>query len=72
MTNPAKLTAERFGRVPKCYLATTKDLVVSPALQQRMMQEAGIQHSFKIDSGHASYITRPDDVVEAIIDGAKM
>jgi len=30
------------------------------------------KHSFKIDSGHASYITRPDDVVEAIIDGAKM
>jgi pimeloyl-ACP methyl ester carboxylesterase len=72
MTNPSRLTAERFGRVPKFYIETTKDLVVSPSLQERMMQEAGIQLAFKINAGHASYVTRPDDVVEAILNGAKL
>ena len=72
MTNPAKLTAERFGRVPKFYIETAKDLVVSPALQERMIQQAGIPLVFKINAGHASYVTRPDDVVSAILNGANM
>lgn len=72
MTNPTKLTADRFGRIPKFFIETAKDLMVSPALQERMMQQAGIPLVFKINAGHASYITRPDDVVSAILNGANM
>jgi len=67
MANPVKLTAAQFGRVPKYYIETTQDVVVSPALQERMMQRVEIKRVFKINAGHASYITQPNQVTAAIL-----
>lgn len=67
MANPVKLTAAQFGRVPKYYIETTQDVVVSPALQERMMRGVEIKRVFKIDAGHASYITQPRQVTAAIL-----
>ncbi|HKI26236.1 MAG TPA: alpha/beta fold hydrolase [Candidatus Sulfotelmatobacter sp.] len=67
MANMVKLTAERFGRVPKYYIETTADAVVSPALQERMMAGTKLRRTFKINAGHASYVTRPSEVAGAIL-----
>jgi hypothetical protein len=44
--------------VSKFYIETTQDVIVSPALQERMIEGAGVKRVFKIN-GHASYITQP-------------
>lgn len=67
MAMPAVLTAARFGSVPKYYIETTEDLIVSPALQERMIANAGVKRVFKVDAGHASYMTQPADVAHAIL-----
>lgn len=67
MGMPVKLTAQRFGNAPKHYIETTQDVVVSTALQERMMQGAKIQQVFKIEAGHASYTTQPGEVAKAIV-----
>lgn len=67
MANPLKLTSERFGKIPKYYVETTRDVVVSPALQERMVKEGDVKNVFRIDSGHASYVTKPHEVARAIL-----
>ncbi len=67
MAGAAKLTAGRFGKVPKYYIETTNDSVVSPALQERMIASTPVKRVFKIDASHAAYVTRPDDVARAIL-----
>jgi len=67
MAMPVVLTATRFGKVPKYYIETTEDLIVSPALQERMIAGADVKRVFKISAGHASYVTQPGDVARAIL-----
>jgi hypothetical protein len=57
--------------VQKYYIETTRDLVVSPALQERMIQSGQVRRVFKVNAGHASYITATDEVVRAIVEVAK-
>ena len=66
MANPVKLTPERFGSVPKYYMETTRDVVVSRSLQERMIKQGDVKNVFRIDAGHASYITQPHAVAQAI------
>lgn len=67
MANPIKLTADRFGRVLKYCIETTEDLVVSPALQERMIEGAGVKRVFKVAAGQASYLAQPRAVAKDIL-----
>jgi pimeloyl-ACP methyl ester carboxylesterase len=67
MAIPVKLTFARFGRVPKYYIETSEDRIVSPSLQTRMVANGGVRRVFKINAGHASYMTRPAEVAQAIL-----
>lgn len=67
---PVALTAERFGTVPKAYIRTLRDQVVSPALQERMLAATPVEHVVGIDSGHAPFLTRPAELAAAILDVA--
>ncbi len=65
------LTNERFGAVPKSYIHTTRDIVVSRALQAQMVEGVSLAASAELDSGHAPFLTRPDDLASALIEVAK-
>jgi pimeloyl-ACP methyl ester carboxylesterase len=67
---PVQVTAARFGRVPKAYIRTARDVVVSPMLQDRMLAAAGITDVLTIDAGHAAYITQPAATAHAILAAA--
>ena len=58
---------EGFARVPKVYVRTARDRVVSPSLQDQMIAGAGKVHVLGIDSGHLPMVTRPDELA-ALID----
>ena len=68
---PVRVTDANFGRVPKFYIETTQDHCVSPYLQEQMMSKAKLVKVFKIDAGHASYITQPKAVADAILQAAQ-
>jgi pimeloyl-ACP methyl ester carboxylesterase len=61
------LTTGKFGTVSKFYIETTRDVIVSPALEERMIEGAGVKRVFKINAGHACYITEPHAVAQAIL-----
>ena len=64
---PVRLTDARFGKVSKTYIETTKDHCVSPYLQEKMIAAGSVTKVIKIDAGHASYVTQPRAVADAIM-----
>lgn len=60
LTQPVKLTDANFGRVPRVYIETTKDLAVGPALQKRMYTATPVEQVFTMDTGHSPFLSQPD------------
>jgi pimeloyl-ACP methyl ester carboxylesterase len=56
------LSAANYGRVPKYYVRTLQDHVISPALQDLMLRATPVQKEYRIDSGHTPHLTRPDEL----------
>lgn len=61
-------TAQRWGSIPRTYVLTTQDRVVTPAVQQRMIDDAdrlapGTRFRVvPIDSSHSPFASRPGDL----------
>lgn len=64
---PVKLSAERWGRLPKLYVHTLRDGAVSHRLQQAMVAAAGPGvRTATLDSAHAPMLTQPRALAELI------
>ena len=61
------LTPERYGRVPRAYIRLTDDKAVSPALQDRLIYEAGASRVESIRASHSAYFSKPDELVRMIL-----
>jgi pimeloyl-ACP methyl ester carboxylesterase len=66
LAEPVSLTPERFGAVSKAYVRTSKDLVVSPALQAAMTAATPVRQSITLKAGHAALMTLPRELARAI------
>ncbi len=56
----------RFGRVPKAYIRLTRDRAVSPQLQDRMIEAAGVERVESLEASHSAYFSLPEQLVAAI------
>lgn len=61
-TNPVTLTAANFGAVEKIYIKTLQDHVVSPALQDRMINAGGVKTVYELNTSHSPFLSKPDSV----------
>lgn len=62
-TAKAAVTDANFGRVPKYYIETLKDVGVSTSLQKKMVADNGhVVKVFTIDSGHTSFFAKPKEL----------
>ncbi|MGV6815238.1 MAG: alpha/beta fold hydrolase [Phycisphaerales bacterium] len=62
-----KLTGEQFGRVPKSYIRTTLDRVLSPALQDRMIQNWTVDEVVTLESGHFPALSMPEKLASSLL-----
>jgi pimeloyl-ACP methyl ester carboxylesterase len=69
-----RLSATRFGRVPRVYVECLDDRSVLPVLQHRMQQLSPGAHRISLDCGHVPQLAQPEQltslllpVVEAIV-----
>lgn len=60
--NPVTLTAANFGTVEKVYIKTLQDHVVSPALQNHMINTAGLKAVYQLNTSHSPFLSKPDSV----------
>lgn len=72
---PVRLTAERFGRVPRTYVHTLKDRAVSVRLQRRMLADAGAagpaDRVVELDTSHAPMLSQPRALADVIAGTAR-
>jgi pimeloyl-ACP methyl ester carboxylesterase len=65
LAEPVAITQASAG-VPKAYVFTKRDQVVSPALQQEMTKATTVTKRFTLDTGHTPFLTDVPGLVQAI------
>jgi len=65
---PVTVSDANFGKVPRVYIHTLKDHAVGPALQERMYTATPVQKVLSIDSGHAPYLSHPEELSAMLLD----
>jgi pimeloyl-ACP methyl ester carboxylesterase len=70
-TNKIALTKENFGSVDKIYIKTLQDIVISPALQDRMIAAAGIKIVYTVNTSHSPFLAQPHIVSDLLIKAGK-
>ncbi|MGH2860659.1 MAG: alpha/beta fold hydrolase [Solirubrobacteraceae bacterium] len=58
--------AEAFAALPRSYVTCLRDRSIPPRMQRYMFQRAGCKPVLEIDSDHAAYLSRTDEVVSAL------
>ena len=71
VVTPVALTAARFGMVDKVYIHTTLDRVVSPYLQQKMVDATPVRMALTLEAGHTPFLTDVIALVHAIEQAAR-
>ncbi|WP_276481580.1 alpha/beta fold hydrolase [Paraflavitalea pollutisoli] len=66
-TSQAMLTAEHFGAVEKVYIKTLQDIVISPALQDRMIAAAAIKTVYTVNTSHSPFLSQPQEVARLLL-----
>jgi pimeloyl-ACP methyl ester carboxylesterase len=62
-----KLTAQRYGRVPRAYIRLTQDRAVSLALQDRLLAETPVDRVESLAASHSAYFSQPDALSQSIL-----
>jgi pimeloyl-ACP methyl ester carboxylesterase len=60
--NPAMLTDQNFGSVKKAYIKTLQDHVVSPYLQNKMIETGKVKSVYEINTGHSPFLSQPNEL----------
>lgn len=65
----AKLTLSdgNYGRVPRSYIRLTEDRAVSLSLQDRLIEETGVDRVESIQASHSAYFSKPDELAATIV-----
>ena len=69
---PLRLTAERYGRVPKVYIECLLDRAVTLPLQRRMQADTRCDHVYALDAGHSPFFSQPEALVRVLIDSLRI
>ena len=64
--SPAQTTPERFGSVPRYYIATSNDHAVTPNLQHQMIAALPCAHVYTVDADHMPMMSATQGVVDAL------
>ncbi|WP_437968036.1 hypothetical protein WMF04_01485 [Sorangium sp. So ce260] len=63
---PIHVTQERWGSVPRVYIEALKDLAISPDEQRSQHTAQPCDRVISIDAGHAPFLTKPNEVADAL------
>ena len=66
-----KLTAERYGKIPKIYIECLQDRAVTLFLQRRMQKDSPCDRVFQIDSSHSPFFSKPEELCGILNEIAK-
>lgn len=63
-----RLTPERFGRVKRAYIRTSRDHAVVAARQERMLADLPCDPVVTLESDHSSFFAEPETLVRHFLE----
>jgi pimeloyl-ACP methyl ester carboxylesterase len=66
LVTPLRLSAGRFGRVPRVYIECSADRAVTPAAQRAMQAALPCESVFALDTDHSPFLSRPAGLAELL------
>jgi len=64
---PLRISAGRFGRVPRTYIETTRDRAVTLDAQRRMQSALPCTPVFTLDADHSAFLSQPESLARILI-----
>ncbi len=61
-TTPLRLSAERYGRIPRIFIECARDRTLTPAFQQSMQAAQLCDRVFTMDSDHSPFYSAPEEL----------
>ncbi|NRB17868.1 MAG: hypothetical protein HRU33_09970 [Rhodobacteraceae bacterium] len=61
------VTDEKFGRVPKVYIRTSLDKMVSPKLQDEMQSNWKVEQIHTLEAGHFPTLSLPKQLADLLL-----
>lgn len=71
LETPANVTWERWGRIPRAFIACSDDQVLTPERQHRILAAAPCDPVVTLDSDHSPFLAMPEKLAEAILEIAE-
>jgi pimeloyl-ACP methyl ester carboxylesterase len=68
LATPVRVTAERYGSVPRVYIECQRDRAVTPAMQRNMQAGSPCSPVLSLDTDHSPFFSRPDELAR-MLDG---
>jgi pimeloyl-ACP methyl ester carboxylesterase len=66
-STPVRLTAQRWGRIPRAYILCTQDRAISPHKQQEMIDTVGVDTVGTLNSSHSPFLSQPAQLVAFLL-----
>lgn len=70
-STPLRITAERFGRIPRTYIECTEDRTIPLASQRKMQALVPAAEVVTLWADHSPYLSRPQALAAALIAAAQ-
>lgn len=67
LATPISISSERFGKVSRVYIRTSQDKVLSPTVQQGMLDSTTCSQVFTLDADHAPFLSASDELVQILV-----
>jgi len=64
---PVRTTTEKFGSVPRVYIATLRDKAIPPALQEYMYTNLPCKKVISMDTCHSPFFSQPEELVRNLL-----
>jgi pimeloyl-ACP methyl ester carboxylesterase len=65
-STPVAVDDDVLAAIPRSYVLTTGDRSLPPALQRRMVREHPCRRVVELDTGHAPYLSMPDELAAVL------
>ncbi len=65
-STPVDVDEAVLAAIPRSYVLTTADHSLPPALQRRMVREQPCRRVVELDTGHAPYLSMPDELAAVL------
>ena len=65
---PLELTEENYGSVPRFYIECTEDKAVTPYIQQKMYKETPCEKTYKMQTSHSPFFSKPRELCDIFLE----